>query len=91
MDREQQPSSEGSPLLCLPAHLRKPRLRRTEAAEYLLLAHGITVAAATLAKYVSVGGGPAFAKVNRTPLYRREELDRWAAEKLGEERSSSAA
>ena len=69
--------------ICLPPALRKPRLRRWEASEYLLVVHGIQVATATLAKYASVGGGPAYHKSVRTPLYPREELDRWAAERLG--------
>jgi len=67
----------------LPVALRKPRLRRTEASEYLLLVHGLTIAPATLAKYASVGGGPAFNKSMRTPLYPKDELDRWAEERLG--------
>jgi hypothetical protein len=66
----------------LPANLRKPRLRRWEAAEYLKLVHGIEVAPATLAKWVTVGGGPKFQKVNRTPLYPTVDLDSWATEKL---------
>ena len=74
----------------LPSHLRKPRLRRWEAAEYLELAHGIKIAPATLAKWVTTGGGPAFQAVNRTPLYPTVELDRWATEKLGGLRSSSS-
>ena len=67
----------------LPSALRKPRLRRWEAAEYLKLAHGIEVAPATLAKWASVGGGPSYQRVNRTPVYPTTELDRWANEKLG--------
>lgn len=78
-----KPASAGTAELCLPPHLRKPRLRRWEASEYLCLAHGIEVAPATLAKWASVGGGPAFQKVNRTPLYPKTELDSWAADKLG--------
>ncbi|NUB09725.1 hypothetical protein FW320_26640 [Azospirillum sp. Vi22] len=70
------------PELCLPPALRKPRLRRWEAAEYLKLAHGIEVAPATLAKWASIGGGPSYQKVNRTPLYATTELDSWAAGKL---------
>lgn len=72
-----------TPELCLPSALRKPRLRRWEASEYLELVHGITYAPATLAKMASVGGGPAYNKANRTPLYPVEELDRWAAARLG--------
>lgn len=69
--------------LTLPPALRKPRLRRWEAAEYLKLKHGIEIAPATLAKYASVGGGPGFQKSLRTPLYPTSELDRWATERLG--------
>ncbi len=68
----------------LPSALRKPRLRRWEAADYLKIVHGIEVAPATLAKWASVGGGPAYQKVNRTPVYPKTELDSWAADKLGD-------
>lgn len=68
---------------CLPSHLRKPRLRRQEASEYLALMHGVVFAPATLAKLACVGGGPAYQKNGRLPAYPRDELDRWAAERLG--------
>lgn len=83
MTEELKPGIPGTGELCLPPALRKPRLRRWEAAEYLKLVHGVEVAPATLAKYASVGGGPGYQKSLRTPLYPREELDRWAAERLG--------
>lgn len=67
----------------LPPHLRKPRLRRHEAAEYLRLVHGVEVAVATLNKWASVGGGPVFERVNRTPLYPTQALDSWVAKKIG--------
>jgi hypothetical protein len=67
----------------IPKHLQKPRLRRWEASEYMVLAHGLTIAPATLAKLASIGGGPGFHRVGRIPLYPRDELDRWATEKLG--------
>jgi hypothetical protein len=67
----------------MPEHLRKPRLRRWEASEYMAFMHGLTIAPATLAKLASVGGGPGFHRVGRIPLYPRDELDRWATEKLG--------
>lgn len=73
-----------------PPHLRKPRLRRWEASEYLKLAHGIRLAPATLAKMACIGGGPAFHKYRRTPLYPRDELDRWAIERLGPLRSGTS-
>lgn len=77
------PPSAGTASPCLPPALRKPRLRRWEASEYLKLAHGIEIAPATLAKWASVGGGPLYQKVNRTPLYPTSELDAWATGKLG--------
>ena len=67
----------------LPQHLCKPRLRRWEAAEYLELAYGLKVAAASLAKMASTGGGPAYHSVNRAPLYPTVELDSWAIKRLG--------
>jgi hypothetical protein len=84
MTEELKPASAGTAEPCLPSALRKPRLRRWEAADYLKIVHGIEVAPATLAKWASVGGGPAYQKVNRTPLYPTVELDNWAADKLGD-------
>lgn len=66
----------------VPARLRKPRLRRTEAAEYLALAHGIEIAPATLAKWACVGRGPPFGKLYGSPLYARDDIDRWVAAEL---------
>jgi hypothetical protein len=92
MSDNEKPASAGTVELTLPPALRKPRLRRWEASEYLRIVHGIEVATATLAKYASIGGGPAFHKSMRTPLYPREELDRWAIERLGSlKRSTSDA
>jgi hypothetical protein len=83
MTEPAKPAAAGAVELTLPPALRKPRLRRWEASEYLRIVHGIEVATATLAKYASIGGGPAFHKSMRTPLYPRDELDRWAIERLG--------
>lgn len=72
--------------VCLPLSLRKPRLRRWEASEYLELVHGLRFAPATLAKLACIGGGPVFHRVNSTPLYPRcgdNGLDDWATNKLG--------
>lgn len=87
---EEIKASEPTNELYLPPALRKPRLRRWEASEYLTLAHGVTIAPATLAKWASVGGGPLFQHSNATPLYPRIELDRWATQRLsGLKRSTS--
>ena len=83
MTEKQKPASAGTGELCLPPALRKPRLRRWEASQYLELVHGISVRPATLAKYAVIGGGPGYQKSVRTPLYPRDELDRWATERLG--------
>jgi hypothetical protein len=56
---------------------QSPRYRRREASQYLREKHGIYREPTTLAKYVSVGGGPAYQKANRTPLYTPEDLDAW--------------
>lgn len=69
----------------LPAHLRKLRLRRKEASEYLEKKHGLIFSTKTLAKYACQGTGPGYNKVNRAPLYAVAELDRWALEKLGDQ------
>jgi len=66
----------------LPARLRKPRLRRTEAAEYLELAHGIKIAPATLAKWACVGRGPPFGKLYGSPFYEPAAIDAWVAAEL---------
>lgn len=60
----------------------RPRLRRWEASAYLADVFGITVAPATLAKFASVGGGPAITYFATTPLYALGDLDTWAYSKL---------
>jgi len=90
MSEEISPAMPAAAPLTLPPKLQKPRLRRWEATEYLSLVHGIQVAPATLAKWATVGGGPAYQKVNRTPVYPKDELDRWACEKLGQPIHSTA-
>ena len=57
-------------------------LRRCEAAAYTTRTHGIPCSPKTLAKYATVGGGPAYVKAGRIPLYSREDLDAWAEARL---------
>ena len=68
-----------------------PNLRRAEAARYLRDVHGIPVQATTLSKWfcVSSDGPPAF-KAGRIPLYPRDQLDAWAAKRLGPLRTSTS-
>lgn len=68
----------------------KPRLRRSEVPEYMLRKHGIPVATSTLAKWATVGGGPAMQHSGRTPLYHIKDLDTWAEERLSEPVSSTS-
>lgn len=59
-----------------------PKRRRTEAASYIHERHGIPCSPKTLAKLACIGGGPAFYKAGRIPLYADPDLDAWAAGKL---------
>ena len=65
-------------------------LRRFEASEYLFERHGIKRAPATLAKLAVIGGGPAFRKANRTPLYDITTLDAWAESLLSQSKVSTS-
>lgn len=68
-----------------------PRLKRAEASTYLLVRHGISRTAGTLAKLACNGGGPAFRKAGaKVVVYDVEELDRWVAEIIGAPRRSTS-
>jgi hypothetical protein len=58
-------------------------LNRKAASQYLLSTWGLRRSVNYLAKLAVVGGGPAFRKANRQPLYTPEDLDAWAAELIG--------
>jgi hypothetical protein len=60
---------------------RSQLLRRRSASDYLR-ARGFPVAASTLAKLASIGGGPGFQHFGRVPLYTPEALDHWADSRL---------
>ncbi|KAB2656298.1 hypothetical protein F9K94_17520 [Brucella tritici] len=60
----------------------RPRLRRKDVPEYLRTKHGIDIAYATLEKLASVGGGPAMQYQGRFPLYHKDDLDKWADERI---------
>lgn len=62
------------------AHLN---MRRVDAAQYIREHHGIPCSLATLAKYACIGGGPAFRKAGKFPIYARDDLDAWAKQRLG--------
>jgi len=62
--------------------IQKPRLRRREVPAYLAEKHGIEIAVSTLNNLASIGGGPVMQYHGRIPLYRLEDLDAWAEERL---------
>jgi len=49
--------------------------RRTDASNYLKVNYALQVSTAYLAKLAVVGGGPAFHKAGRWPIYTRAALD----------------
>ncbi|MDI7775510.1 hypothetical protein [Asticcacaulis sp. EMRT-3] len=53
-------------------------LRRKEASDYLAEKYAIFRKPVTLAKYATVGGGPAFRSAGRYPIYSVADLDKWA-------------
>ena len=67
------------------------RMRCKEASQYLLDVHGVSLSPATLAKLATIGGSPPFWKDGPFPVYGREQLDQFAAKRLGELRSSTSS
>jgi hypothetical protein len=65
------------------SHSVSRQMRRTDAARYIRETHGIPCAPATLAKLACIGGGPAFRKFGKIPIYSRQDLDAWADQRLG--------
>lgn len=67
-----------------------PKRRRVAAAAYIREQHGIPCSPNTLAKLACLGGGPAFYKAGRVPLYAQEDLDAWACAKLSPRLTSTS-
>jgi hypothetical protein len=66
-------------------------MRRADAARYIRETYAFPCVPTTLAKYACLGGGPAFRKAGKFPIYSRDDLDAWAKQRLGElVRSTSA-
>jgi hypothetical protein len=70
-------------------HDSSPLLDRKAAAE-LLTQKGYRTAAATLAKYACLGGGPAFRSFGRKPLYLPADLLGWAESRTSAPRRSTS-
>jgi hypothetical protein len=82
MDRDQ--STALSSLVATPEGSSPTRLlRRREAAVYMKAVWGVERTKATLAKLACIGGGPAFCRDGRFPLYAPSDLDDWARSKIG--------
>jgi len=58
-------------------------LRRKAAAEYIRARWGIPCSDKTLAKLACIGGGPAYRRFGRIPLYTVEDLDQFAQANIG--------
>ena len=67
-----------------------PKKRGGDAAKYIADRHGIPCSPKTLAKLRCIGGGPAFYKAGRIPLYADEDLDAWAASRLSRRVNSTS-
>lgn len=64
-------------------------LSRAQASAFLTQ-HGFKTAVATLAKYATVGGGPAFRLFGRKPLYHPADLVAWAEGRCTATRASTS-
>jgi len=66
------------------------RVRRADASRYLAEVHGLSFAPSTLAKLAVNGGGPAFQRCGKIPLYTPADLDAWAEAKLSKRVTSTS-
>jgi len=58
-----------------------PYIRRADAAAYVR-EKGLPCTTSTLAKFASLGGGPAYAKFGHVVVYTREDLDAWIESRM---------
>lgn len=66
-------------------------LRRDEAAAYIRDTYNLPCAKTYLDVLASVGGGPAFRRIGRWPVYERVDLDTWAHQRMTPKVTSTAA
>lgn len=64
-------------------------LTRKQAAEFLT-ERGFPVAATTLQKYATIGGGPEYQKFGNRSLYKPEKLIKWAESRIQEPRHNTS-
>lgn len=60
-----------------------PLMRRLKTAEYVREVHFQPLEVSTLATMATRGGGPPYHRIGSTVLYARDDVDRWAHERLG--------
>ncbi len=65
-------------------------LRRSDAAIYITERYGFPCSRQWLAKLAVIGGGPVFRKAGRYPVYEPNELDQWAAARIGPPQRSTS-
>ena len=68
---------------------REKRLRRLEAAAFLT-EQGFPISKATLESMATNGGGPAYFKWGKYPIYKIGDLLDWAEQRLGNSRRSTS-
>ncbi len=66
------------------------RLKLGEASQYIRSTYGVPCSLASLEKMASTGGGPAFVKVSRYPMYEIDELDRWVESRTSRVKASTS-
>lgn len=64
--------------------------RRTDAAQYVRSTWGMPCSTKWLAKLAVIGGGPIYQKAGRFPLYKPNDLDVWAKDRIGAPRRSTS-
>jgi hypothetical protein len=67
-----------------------PLMRRETVAEYVRSVLKQPLTKTTLATMATRGGGPPFHKFGSVVLYDRDDVDRWARERLGQAVSSTS-
>lgn len=65
-------------------------LRRGEAAAYIRKTYNLPCAKTYLDFLASVGGGPAFRRIGRWPVYECSDLDTWARQRMTAKVTSTA-
>jgi hypothetical protein len=74
----------------IPKHGGQRRYLDQEQASKYLEEKGLTIAPKTLGKLRVTGGGPAYRKFGRKPVYDPPDLDAWVDHKLGPARHSTS-